>query len=42
MIVYFFVGYNKTSIACRIYILSQIKTMVSPDLKFDEDVWSSR
>jgi hypothetical protein len=42
VIVSCFVGYNETSKAYMIYIPTQWKTMVSQDVKFDEDVWSSR
>jgi hypothetical protein len=37
-----FVGYNETSKGYWIYIPAQWKTVVSRDVKFDEDGWSSR
>lgn len=36
-----FVGYSETSKAYRIYIPTQRKKVVSRDVKFDEDAWSS-
>lgn len=35
-------GYNETSKACRDYIPSQRKVVVSRDAKFDKDEWSSK
>jgi hypothetical protein len=37
-----FVSYIETSKAYRIYIPAQHKTVVSQDVKFDEDGWSSK
>jgi hypothetical protein len=37
-----FVGYNKTSKAYQIYVPTQQKTVVSRDVKFVEDGWSSK
>jgi hypothetical protein len=36
------VGYNETSKAYKVYIPSQWKVVVSRDVKFDKDAWSSK
>jgi hypothetical protein len=37
-----FVGYNESSKAYKVYIVSQQKIVVNRDMKFHEDAWSSR
>ena len=36
------VGYNEFTKACKVYISSQPNIIVSQDMKFDENAWSSR